>query len=72
VREVDINGDVYVRIAGREDVARTSLEGVTRDSEIIKLPTQIRRGLYERITNVDVIWCSREFDLDESFVRLTG
>jgi hypothetical protein len=40
VRDVEIRGDVYVRIAGREDVARVTLEVLRRERDTIKLPVE--------------------------------
>jgi hypothetical protein len=38
VTEVDTIGDVYVRIAGREELARVSFEEFKIDKETMKLP----------------------------------
>ena len=38
VRDVEINGEVYVRIAGRADVANVTLDGLRMESDTIKLP----------------------------------
>ena len=38
VSEVDIIGDVYVRIAGREELAMVSFEVLKIDNETMKLP----------------------------------
>jgi hypothetical protein len=38
VREVEIRGDVYVRMAGREDIARVAFALFNIDSDTIKFP----------------------------------
>ena len=43
VRDVEIKGDVYVRMPGREEVANVTLEGLRSDKDTIKLPTESAR-----------------------------
>jgi hypothetical protein len=57
VREVEIKGDEYVRIAGREDVANVALEALRRVRDTMKLPI-VRKSLRSN-TNFQVISCAR-------------
>jgi hypothetical protein len=38
VRDVEIRGEVYVRIAGRAEVAKVTLDGLRRERDTMKLP----------------------------------
>jgi hypothetical protein len=53
VREVEIKGDEYVRIAGREEVANVALEALRRVRDTMKLPI-IRKALRSQ-TNFQII-----------------
>lgn len=48
VRDVEIKGDVYVRMPGREEVANVMLEGLRSDKDTIKLPVQSEDGKRDR------------------------
>lgn len=43
VRDVEIKGDVYVRMPGREEVANVMLEGPRSDKDTIKFPAESER-----------------------------
>jgi hypothetical protein len=53
VREVEIKGDEYVRIAGREEVANVPLEALRRVRDTMKLP-MIRISLRSH-TNFQIV-----------------
>jgi hypothetical protein len=58
VRDVEINGDEYVRIAGREDVANVELKEFRRVRDTMKLPT-VSNSIEKSHTNFEIVFRTR-------------
>jgi hypothetical protein len=58
VRDVEIKGDEYVRIAGREDVAKVELKVFRRVRDTMKLPT-VSNFREKSHTNLEIVFRSR-------------
>lgn len=71
MREVDIIGEVYVRIAGRDEDDKVSLDGFMIVNVTIKLPVHQRKRLMVR-TDFEIVPCSWQLEFNEGSVRLTA
>jgi len=71
VREVDIIGEVYVRIAGRDEVERVSLDGFRIVKVTMKLPMNQRKTWIAR-TYFKIVPRTRQLELNKGSIRLTA